>query len=276
MDTECRAKHRRNPYGQLLLALCCAWLALGSYGWSPFELRLFGMAFAKWKLPGAAPSAHTLTSSSSSQLKGSVRRDGSTRATARSLPRAEVDARPQRILLFGDSMVPVIAPRLADYCLENGHELFPAVWYGSSIIRWAWRDDLDKLLVEVDPSMVVAVLGSTELTVRDVGECEPYVRVIARKVGHRKFVWIGPPNWREDTGVNALLGAALGDEVFFHSGTLAVDRGSDGIHPSGRGGAAWVDAFVRWLGTESAFPIRLVPPTRVAPRPAARVVTTPL
>jgi len=39
-----------------------------------------------------------------------------------------VDEAPQRILVIGDSMIYTLLPVLADYCLENGHYLHPAVW----------------------------------------------------------------------------------------------------------------------------------------------------
>ena len=187
-----------------------------------------------------------------------------------------VDTTPQRILLFGDSMVPVLVPRLADYCLENGHQLFPATWYGSTIIYWAWQDKLDKLLVEHKPTMVIAVLGSSELTVRDVSECGPFIQLIARKVAPRKFLWIGPPNWRADTGVNALIEASLGSDQFFRSADLQLLRRSDAIHPSEAAGQIWVDAFVRWTTEKSSFPIVMAPPTRKAPSVATQVFSRPV
>jgi hypothetical protein len=183
------------------------------------------------------------------------------------------DGSPQRILLFGDSMVPVLAPRLADWALESGHALFPVVWYGSTIIRWAKVDELDQLLVELQPTIVVAVLGSSELTVRDVLECEPFVQILAQKVGKRKLVWVGPPNWRDDTGVNAMIERAVGAGRFFRSSALSLDRRADGIHPSDRGGADWADAFARWVRDESSAPIVLARPTRTAPPLPARLVS---
>ena len=181
----------------------------------------------------------------------------------------------QRILLFGDSMVPVLAPRLADYCLENGHELYPAVWYGSTIIYWAWQERLDQLLVELEPTVVIAALGSSELSVRDVGECEPYVQAIVRKVGARKLIWVGPPNWRDDTGVNALLERVLGPRRFFRSDGIGLARRADGIHPSDEAGAKWVDALAAWMVAQSDAPIALSLPTRKAPPVPERVYSPP-
>ncbi len=102
------------------------------------------------------------------------------------------------------------------------------------------------------------------------------MRTILRQVGARPLLWIGPPNWREDTGINAMLARVLGPRRFFSSATLELPRGPDGIHPNTVGGARWAEAFVRWVGVESARPIALAAPTRKAPRvPAVRVFPPP-
>ena len=181
------------------------------------------------------------------------------------------DTSPQRILLFGDSMVPVLVPRMADYCLENGHRLYPAVWYGSTIEKWAYDDDedkLDRLIAQLQPTVVIAVLGSSELRARDVPAHRPFVERIVRKVTGRQLLWIGPPNWREDTGINELIEDVVGRDRFFASGNLVLDRSGDGIHPSEGGGTQWVDAFVRWVLHESRRPfVMSAPRRRAAPLP---------
>lgn len=177
----------------------------------------------------------------------------------------------ERILLFGDSMVEVLQPRLTDYCLENGHELHPAIWYGSTTAGWAAGDQLTELLREAKPTMVIVALGSSEISSRDVERREPYVRRIVRRIGARKLLWIGPPNWRDDTGINALLVRVLGEDRFFRSAELTLPRKSDGIHPDAEGGVLWADAFAGWVGRGSAYPIALTPPTRRAPKLPARV-----
>ncbi len=180
---------------------------------------------------------------------------------------------PQRVLIFGDSMVAVLAPRLAEIARENGHAVFPVVWYGSTILRWARVDELDRLIAETQPTIVVAVLGSSELTVREIEECEPFVGLLARKAAPRELAWIGPPNWRVDTGVNAMIERALGDRRFFRSSGLDLERGVDGIHPTARGGAAWADAFARWAELRSPLGTSPSAPARAAPAVPLRVVS---
>ena len=272
-------RRRADPYLRLLCVLCSTWILLGA--WSRLAPGSVPLGRPVPRLPDARSLALAQTHApagpeaaqhgAAAEPPGGGRDPGAGPADARSGP---VHG-PQRILLFGDSMVPVLAPRLADYCLENGHELFPAVWYGSTIIYWAWQDRLDQLLGELRPTVVIAALGSSELAVREVGECEPYVHAIVRKVGARKLVWVGPPNWRDDTGVNALLERALGPGRFFRSDRLELPRRADGIHPTAEAGAMWVESLVRWMADDSTALLVLAPPTRAAPPVAARVFPPP-
>ena len=239
---------RADPYLRLLAVLCSTWIVLAvcsrvAGSWVPLgpdfprlpETRSPTRAQASPLAgPRAAGQVAPVDLSAARHDRGAVAAD----------VRSEPDRGPQRILLFGDSMVPVLAPRLADYCLENGHALFPAVWYGSTIIYWAWQDRLDQLLGELRPTVVIAALGSSELAVREVGECEPYVAAIVRKVGGRKLYWIGPPNWRDDTGVNALLARVLGPSRFFRSDRIELEHRADNIHPTAKTGDKWVNTFV--------------------------------
>lgn len=197
------------------------------------------------------------------------------RSAPLTLPAAFTSSHPaikQRILLLGDSMVEVVAPRLADYALENDHVLVPAIWYGSTTSAWAKSQELGSLLHEVNPSLVVVVLGSSELTRRNAEARRPFIEAIVRRVGARSLVWIGPPNWREDTGINAVLESVVGKDRFFLSAELELPRKKDGIHPDAEGGRLWATAFVDWLAQDSRYAIPMNPPTRRAPAIAARVL----
>lgn len=180
----------------------------------------------------------------------------------------------EKILLLGDSMVEVVGPRLADYALQNGHEIVPAIWYGSTTSAWAKSPELGQLLREIDPSLVIIVLGSSELTRRDIDSRRPMVEALVKRIGSRKLVWIGPPNWRADTGINDLVQAVVGKDRFFRSAELELTRKKDGIHPDAAGGRAWTAAFVHWLGTDGRYEIAMAEPTREATPKPARVLGT--
>ena len=280
---------RRSPYLGLLAVFVFAWLALLAYALVPRSLVLFGTPVAKADIApylGIDRAPEPLPEAELAGADEEAIAEIEAEATAAPLPAPPpavtspdagrlVDESPQRILVFGDSMVQALQPRLTDYCLENGHALLPAIWFASTTVAWAAQDKLRMLINEFKPTMVIAVLGSSEISSRNVEEREKFVRAIVRKVGDRKFAWIGPPNWREDTGINALLERVLGPGRFFRSAELELERTTDGIHPTPKGGVKWTEAFVRWLSEKSAYPIALATPTRTAPRIPARVYPPP-
>lgn len=268
---------RRRAILELVIALSLVWGALGAYAAAseplalgPFVIRQSPLReaiegeplVAELALPGRWPIA----------LPAPPRSDdgGEVPAVARA-----IDERPQRILLFGDSMIDELMLRLADYCLENGHTLQPAVWYGAGTVHWAHDDKLGQLLRSFEPTFVFVVLGANELTARNAREHELAVRRIVSAIGDRPFVWIGPPNWQEDTGINEVIARATGPGRFFRSADLALARKRDGIHPTREASAAWMDAVAGFVERESERPIRLAPPTRDAPRPVAQIFPPP-
>jgi hypothetical protein len=178
----------------------------------------------------------------------------------------------ERVLVLGDSMVEVLAPSLNAYAIENGHEIVPAIWYGSTTAAWARTPELGRLLREINPTMVIVVLGSSELTSPSIESRRPFVQTILKRIGQRKIIWVGPPNWRADTGINDLLEAELGKDRFFRSEHLELTRKKDGIHPDAAGGRVWTDAIATWLGHESRFAITLQPPSKPAAAPPAHVL----
>jgi len=199
---------------------------------------------------------------------------GTAPASASSSPHPAGPPSKEKILLMGDSMVEVVAPRLADYALENGHEIVPAIWYGSTTSAWAKSAELGAILREVNPSLVIVVLGSSELTRRNIESRRPMLEALVKRVGSRKLYWMGPPNWRPDTGINDLLASVLGRDRFFRSAALQLTRKKDGIHPDAAGGRVWTSAFVRWLEAEGRYDIAMAEPTHEAAPIPARVLGT--
>lgn len=259
---------------ELSLALAAIWLVLGGYSLIDARLSLFGLALEKTAIADYVAPSEEVPLTPDPTLASVAPRPANSAPTAR-----HVDARPQRILLFGDSMIDELLPRLADYCLQNGHSLHPAIWYGASSVDWSHSDKLDQLLIDFDPTFVIAVVGSNELTTQRIDRRQAAVRTILRKVGQRHFVWLGPPNWTKDSGINALLLRELGAERFFDTSRrvpMSVDeRKADGIHPNSRASQRWLDAVAAWIATESAAPIALRLPNEHAPRPAARIFPPP-
>lgn len=87
----------------------------------------------------------------------------------------------------------------------------PSIWYGASTIDWSRTSRLDELLREHDPTVVIAVIGSAELTTRRLATRRAAVRRILQKLEGREVIWIGPPSWTDDTGIDDLLAELSGE-----------------------------------------------------------------
>ena len=82
--------------------------------------------------------------------------------------------------------------------------LIPCSILGARLYYVAFR--LDYYLQQVKPTYVVICLCSNELFVRDLDQREEYIKTIISKIGNVPFVWISPPNWKDDTGIHIARG----------------------------------------------------------------------
>jgi hypothetical protein len=269
---------RLRAYLELIAALVFVWAALAVYAFSAREIEVGGVLLDK------APIAeyfrpHTelgeVGSVAAAPRVGRVPRPGESAAIPAVAPAAQVNTAPQRILLVGDSMVFNLIPRLSDYCLQNGHTLKPAIWYASTTIAWGSQSKLDQLITEFEPTFVLIVLGSSELTSRSMEGRAQSVRNMLQKIGDREMAWVGPPNWRPDTGINALLEAELGKDRFFRSAELELERESDGIHPNRAAGSQWADLIAAWLEREGRAHIVMKTPERTGTPPSPVIFPPP-
>ncbi len=167
------------------------------------------------------------------------------------------DTTSQRILLFGDSMVEGLSKRLRNYAAENGHELLNVIWYSSSTKIWAERDTLQYFIRTFEPTYIMASIGGNELFVRDLDKREEYIQRVIEKMGDIPFIWIGPPNWKEDTGINALMEKHAKPYRYFPSKRLKFDRLRDGAHPTMTSAAQWMDSVVVWMNNETRYRIKM-------------------
>jgi len=170
-----------------------------------------------------------------------------------------------RILLMGDSMVEGLRYRLAQYANTNGHQLQCVVWYSSSSKYWARGDTIRHFIRKYDPTFIFLSIGANELFVRNLEERETAVNKIVSSVGTVPFVWIGPPNWKEDTGINEIIERVCGSDRYYPSLKLTFTRSKDGCHPDRRGYNMWVDSLSTWFTESSAHPIRWEVPAADAP-----------
>lgn len=176
---------------------------------------------------------------------------------------APCDTASQTILFIGDSMLEGLGPRLAAYAEENGHGLHTVIWYGSTTERWGSTDRLRSYIEKVEPTFIFICLGANELSIMDiVAEREEYVENIIADIGDIPYLWIGPPNWKADTGINELIGKHTAPGTFFLSAGMDFERGDDGAHPTYESAYSWMDSVARWIPLHSRHPIRLEKPSK--------------
>ncbi len=172
----------------------------------------------------------------------------------------EVDTLPQTFLIFGDSMTQNLAFRLAKYAKQNGHTIHAINWDSSNTKIWAESDTLDYFIDKFKPTFIFITLGSNELFFKHPESRRPYVDKILTKIGDIPYVWIGPPNWKKDSGINDMLEEATKPGAFFRTDGMTLKRKKDGIHPTRDAAALWMDSIMRWI-PKSAYPIRVDMPS---------------
>lgn len=179
----------------------------------------------------------------------------------------EVDTIPKTILFIGDSMLDGLYPRLAAYAEENGHTLYAVIWYSSTSEVWGKSTKLRDYIQKLNPGYIFVSLGANELFVSDIIEKrDKYVKNILADIGDIPYVWIGPPNWKPDTGINDLIAANAGPQHFFLTNGMEFPRMKDGAHPTHQAAIGWMDSVIRWMPTHSDHPIKMNVPQKKTAR----------
>lgn len=188
----------------------------------------------------------------------------------------ELDTASHRILFFGDSMLEGLGRRLCDYSMQNGHELTSVIWYSSTSKHWAETDTLQHFINKVQPTFIVVCLCSNELFVRDLDDRDTYIKRVVEKIADTPFIWISPPNWKEDTGINELIISNVGHDRYFDSRNLELKRGRDKVHPTFDAAETWMDTVAVWMsGKETAHPIRMDKPAEKRKRKFRQIILSP-
>lgn len=187
-----------------------------------------------------------------------------------------IDTVPKTILFIGDSMLDGLSPRLAAYAKENGHTLYTVVWYSSTSEFWGNTPKLREYINQLNPDFVFISLGANEMFVKDIAQKrDKYVKNIVKDLGSIPYVWIGPPNWKEDTGINDLVAKNVGADHFFKTKGMNFPRMKDGAHPTHEAAIGWMDSVARWMPLHSAHPIKMNKPTVKTARPKRVFVHQP-
>jgi hypothetical protein len=174
---------------------------------------------------------------------------------------ADNDSSNVRFLLIGDSMNEYLRLRLNDYCIANGYKMDCVIWYGSTTKQYGTCDTLAYFIRKYKPTYVLLTIGANELFIRDIiKKRTPYVQHIISQLGNIPFVWVGPPNWKDDTGINDLIVSHVGNSRYFESKKLSFNRCSDGAHPTKSSAYKWMDEIATYLSSDALHPIAMNDP----------------
>lgn len=198
-----------------------------------------------------APFRQTMIGENVKIEEDSLKLDSIRKAYEEELLKSRTDSTPQRIFIFGDSMTFNLALRLAQYAKVNGHEINTVNWDSSNTKIWADYDTLAYFINKFRPTQIFISLGSNELYFKDPSRRKPYVEKILSVIDTIPYVWIGPPNWQKDNGLNDMIELACRPGSFFRTDGMELKRKADHIHPTREASALWVDSIMRWIPSSS-------------------------
>ena len=182
----------------------------------------------------------------------------------------------KHLLLFGDSMTILVGNRMAYYGAQNNFDVTSVTWYSSSTKIWGECDTLKHFIRTYNPDFIVVTLGANELFIRDIADRQKYVKKLMADMGDIPFVWVGPPNWKKDTGINDMLEETVGSSRFFRTDGMKLSRISDNVHPTQKAADLWADSIMRWIES-SRHPIVANYPDTVTKKPKhTRKLLSPL
>ena len=172
------------------------------------------------------------------------------------------DATPPRrryrsVLHLGDSMVGFrggLTRALENRFQDAGTRFYSSSLTSAGIVSFDESDHLPKLLKKLNPEMVIVTLGMNNATYPHPEVLSRNVVSIVKKIAPRGCYWIGPPAWKPDAALVKVLAESTPPCLFFDSTKLELERQSDGVHPTDRGGELWAEAFWRFYSSDGELP----------------------
>ena len=187
-----------------------------------------------------------------------------------------VDTTIHTVLIVGDSMLEGLGPRLAAYAAANDFTLYSVIWYSSTSEYWGRSTKLSDYMRRLKPDFVFICLGANELFVRNIEQSRSkYVAKIIADLGDTPYLWIGPPNWKPDTGINLLIEQHAAPGCYYRSAELVLERAADGAHPTHDAANRWTDSVVDWMSSHAPVMPPMERPTVATARPKRVFVHSP-
>ena len=261
---------RKRPLLGIILSLFFTLATLVAYSYSGFKLNLLGMEFRqpeiKEYISPPPPRAKLARKAVGPTLAGTQVPSSAATGSQPTVQgivqtiRYSNDTSHQRILMIGESMIEGMYLRFLKYSKVNGFSVKAKIWYGSSLGMWCKGDTFKKILDQIKPTYVIVAIGSNELFIPHIRTRQVYLTKILDWLKDYKFVWIGPPNWKEDTGIGEMYKENIPDDQYFLSRNIKYNRRKDGAHPTQESCNMWADTVAKWIMYKSAYPIKLENP----------------
>lgn len=152
------------------------------------------------------------------------------------------------VLIFGDSMTHYLAMSIAKYGTRNNYKVTSVTWVSSSIKAWSQTDKIRKYMDMVKPDFVIITLGANDLNIKNYDTKIPEINRIVQQLDNIPYIWVGPPLWKHDKGLYAMLEKTIPQGHVFHiDEDFELPRARDHIHPTHKGAQLWADTLMRWM-----------------------------
>lgn len=182
-------------------------------------------------------------------------------------PVPKSDSSEQHILFMGDSQAGGLLRLFNDYCVENGHKMVAAhVWNSASIFNFGYSNRVDEYIQRYKPTLIVIVLGLNELFSRDIPKRTQAAKLLRSKIGNIPYLWIGPANFTEDSGINKVYEQVATSERFVLSKHLNLPKGTDNRHPNREGYKIWMEYIAGFVRSSEIYDFKFDIPKKFGNR----------
>lgn len=159
------------------------------------------------------------------------------------------------LLITGDSMGDgLYLAFLKKAKIRKNYTVKYVPWYGSTTVWWGKSDTLQKIIKKHHPDFVLFTLGSNELFIPNIKGRQIFIDKILQQIDSTNYTWVGPPNWKPDTGIHEMVAKSVGNDKFFASKDMVFERVKDGAHPTFKASEFWADSIENWLQSQKNCP----------------------
>ena len=134
---------------------------------------------------------------------------------------------------------------------ESGAKFYSNSWTSAQIKSFDDDERLSKLIQKAKPDIIILNLGSNNVLNPSPEALAANIRSIVKKMQPAACYWLGPPlpikAVKRDKGVRRVIAENIAPCKFFDTSRLILERQTDHIHPTDRGGEVWADAVWHFI-----------------------------